>query len=208
MQTSDIVKMLVGGRTKRDRQVNVGPSEIGGCRRRVWHRIREDEETNETLRLASWMGTAIHAAIEKRLRVQDPFQERYLIEVEVEADGLMGHVDCYDKSEREVMDWKTTTKKNLSKFPTDQQRTQVQLYGYLLTCNGYEVEKVTLVAIARDGSELDIRQHTEPYDEAIALAGLDWLHDVRHMTEPPAPEKHKRFCMDYCGFFGSACEGG
>lgn len=208
MNTNDIVKIITGGRTKRDRQVNIGPSEIGGCSRRVWHRINEDEETNETLRLASWMGTAIHTAIEKRLRAVDPFGDRYMIEVEVEADGLMGHVDCYDKEEKSVMDWKTTTKKNMSKFPTDQQKMQVQLYGYLLTCNGYEVDTVTLVAIPRDGNELDIRQHSEPYDESVALSGLEWLHNVRHMQEPPAPEKHKRFCQDYCGFFGSVCEGG
>ena len=134
--------------------------------------------------------------------------ESSLIELEVEADGLMGHVDCYDKEEKSVMDWKTTTKKNMSKFPTDQQKMQVQLYGYLLTCNGYEVDTVTLVAIPRDGNELDIRQHSEPYDESVALSGLEWLHNVRHMQEPPAPEKHKRFCQDYCGFFGSVCEGG
>ena len=52
----------------------------------------------------------------------------------------------------DVIDWKTSKVRNLSYFPSTQQRWQVQTYGYLLAKNGHDVKRVSLVAIARDGS--------------------------------------------------------
>lgn len=161
--------------------------------------------TNEqTLGLAAWMGTAIHERIQRRLQYQDPWGDRYQVEVEVEYDGLMGHVDLYDKVEREVIDWKTTTRKNLGKFPTASQRTQVQLYGYLMNKTGLPVDTVTLIALARDGNELDIKEHSEPYDERYALMAVDRLQEVKGMVMPPAPEESVRFCRDYCQFYDAS----
>jgi hypothetical protein len=147
------------------------------------------------------MGTAIHTYIQEAFERQDPFKERYILEGEFEYEGLMGHVDMYDKENCEVVDWKTVKKTNLTYFPSKQQRMQVQLYGYLLTKNGTEVKTVTLVAIPRDGDERDIVFHSEPYDESVALAGLAWLKEVQEMTEAPAPEKDAFFCKSYCGYY-------
>ena len=63
--------------------------------------------------------------------------------------GIRGHIDCYNKELKEVVDWKTKTLKNLAYFPTKQQIWQVQIYGLLCEENGREVENVTLVAIPR-----------------------------------------------------------
>lgn len=189
----------------RSQQKQVGPSEIGGCRRKTWLRINGFPQTNpDTLRLAAIMGTAIHTYIEQAFERQDPFQERYILEAEVEHEGLMGHVDMYDKLNAEVIDWKTIKKSNASKFPSKQQIMQVQLYGYLFNKNGTEVKTVTLVAIPRDGDERDIVFHSEPYDESIALEGLAWLKEVKEMTESPEPEKFAFFCRDYCGFYDAS----
>jgi hypothetical protein len=186
----------------RNVQKAIGPSEIGGCSRKTWHRLQGTPKTNlNTLSMSAWMGTAIHKHIERKLLSLDPFHERYLLEVEVEHDGLRGHVDVYDKESCEVVDWKTTTKKNLSSFPSDQYWQQVQLYGWLLTNNGYAVETVTLVGIPRDGNELNVVFASQPYDESAALAGLEWLRQVQESVDPPEPEKHARFCRDYCGFY-------
>ena len=204
MNVAEARELLTGAQTARDRQTSVGPSEIGGCRRRTWHRMQGTEVTNpDTLRMAAWMGTAIHKQIEKEITVKDPFGERYLLELEVEHNGLMGHVDCFDRLNYEVIDWKTTTKKNAARFPSAQQRTQVQVYGYLLSQNGYRVDNVNLVALMRDGNELDVKVHSEPYLETLAVAGLEWLRDVRECTEPPEPTENVRFCRDYCPFFDS-----
>lgn len=187
----------------RSLQTLVGPSEIGGCATRVWHRVNGTTPTNpDTLRLAAIMGTAIHSMIEDVFANDD----RYLIETEVLIDEVTGHIDLIDTETNTVWDWKTTTKNSLPYFPSEQQRGQVQLYGYLANQNGIKVENVGLVAIARDGNENDIKEHVEPYNEAMALDLLDRYQSIREQFDPPAPEKDQAFCANYCPFFG-ACEG-
>ena len=210
MDTEFVISLIAGEkRSKRSRQAQVGPSEIGGCRRRTWHRLQGTPVVNpDTLIMAAWMGTAIHKDLERRLTMKDPFGERYEIEVAVEHNGLRGHVDVYDKQDREVIDWKTSTKSGLRDFPSEQQITQVQLYGYLLNATGKPVDNVTLVGLPRDGNETHIQVHTEPYDPAIAEAGLEWLRDVQSREEPPEPEKHRRFCIHYCNFYDASAEVG
>lgn len=208
-----LVLDLIGEKTSRSVQKDIGPSEMGGCKRRAWHRLQGTPKTNpDTLGMAAWMGTAIHTALEKAMQKQDPFGERFSLEVEVKAevDGfpVRGHVDVYDSLLAEVVDWKTTTKRGLKDFPSEQQRIQVQVYGYLLRANGFDVDAVTLVGIPRDGNEQDIVIHTEPYDESVALQGFSWLAEVREADTAPEPEKPARFCMNYCGFYDPSGEVG
>jgi len=201
MDRQEFLTIIDDSRSNRSMQKAVGPSEIGGCSRRLWHRINETPACNDTLSLAAWMGTAIHKGLEGALSRVDPFNTRYMTEVQVEHDGLMGHVDVYDREAREVIDWKTTTKSKMSKFPSESQVQQVQVYGWLLSANGYSVDSVTLVGIPRDGNERHVLFHTESYDENVALDAVAKLEDVRAMSEPPEPEEYARFCRDYCQFY-------
>ena len=190
-------------------QTQVGPSELGGCRRKVWYRLNAQPETNENeLKLAAIMGTAIHAAIEEAIGAIDPKGEKYVVEAEVQYGDMKAHVDLFIPESGDVIDWKTSKIKNLSYFPSTQQRWQVQVYGYLLSKNGYEVKTVNLVAIARDGNEKDVKVHTEPYDETMALAALSWLENVKASKELPAPEKDASFCKDYCQYYDATEEMG
>jgi CRISPR/Cas system-associated exonuclease Cas4 (RecB family) len=195
----------------RDRslQTEVGPSEIGGCKRKVWYRLNAQPHTNENQsKLAAIMGTAIHAAIEEAIGALDPEGKEYLVETEVAYGDMKAHVDLFVPSTGAVIDWKTSKIKNLSYFPSTQQRWQVQVYGYSLSKNGYEVKTVNLVAIARDGAEKDVKVHTEPYDEAIALEAFDWLAAVKASTTLPEPEKDQSFCKDYCQYYDATEEMG
>jgi len=193
----------------RSKQTQVGPSEIGGCRRKVWYRLNAHPETNDNQsKLAAIMGTAIHAAIEEAITHLDPEGKDYLVETEVAYGDMKAHVDLFVPGIGAVIDWKTSKVKNLSYFPSTQQRWQVQVYGYLLSKNGYEVKTVNLVAIARDGDERDIKVHSEPYDEASALEALQWLANVKAMTEAPAPEKDESFCQNYCQYYDASGEMG
>jgi CRISPR/Cas system-associated exonuclease Cas4 (RecB family) len=186
----------------RSQQTEVGPSEIGGCRRKVWYRLNAQPHTNDNQsKLAAIMGTAIHAAIEEAIGTLDPEGKEYLVETQVAYGDMKAHVDLFVPSTGAVIDWKTSKIKNLSYFPSNQQRWQVQVYGYLLSKNGYEVKTVNLVAIARDGNEKDVKVHTEPYDETMALAALAWLENVKASKELPAPEKDASFCKDYCQYY-------
>lgn len=202
---NELVKTITASskQSARSLQTNIGPSEIGGCRRKVYMKLNGWQPTNQnTLKMASIMGTAIHTYIQEAFHKQDPFGEKYILEESWEAEGLTGHADMFIKETGEVVDWKTTKKTNLTYFPSRQQRWQVQLYGWLISQNGYEVKTVTLVAIPRDGDERDIVYHSEPYDESIAREALDWLQAIRDWDNglPPA-EKDVSFCKNYCQFY-------
>ena len=198
-----LLDALRAGDAKRSRstQVQIGPSEVGGCRRKVWYRLNNQPETNDNeLKLAAIMGTAIHAEIERAL-ADNP---DVLVETAVEYNGMKAHIDCFVPGTGDVIDWKTSKIKNLGYFPSTQQRWQVQLYGYLLAKNGYAVNRVSLVAIARDGDERDVKVHTENYDESIALEALGWLAAVKEAKEAPAPEKDSNYCQFYCKFYDAS----
>jgi len=207
---TDIAKMLVGalsahdGQRDRSVQVDVGPSSIGDCKRRVFMHLTSAPKVNETDSLAAIMGTFIHAGIAEAIKREDPFNDNFLIEQEFSIEGLRGHIDLFIKDKKQIVDWKTTKVKSLRYFPSEQQRMQVQVYGYLLSENGYEVKKVTLVALARDGGFTDVREHTEPYDPEMAKRGLDWLAEVKEMAnngEIPDPEKDVYFCQSFCSYY-------
>ena len=194
----------------RSNQVQIGPSELGGCRRKVWYRLNNQPETNEgELKLAAIMGTAIHAAIENALAMADPEGKKYIVEQEVEYGGMKAHIDLWIPETGDVVDWKTTKKSNLSYFPSTQQRWQVQTYGYLLDKAGKgKPRTVNLVAIARDGDERDIKVHSEPYDPTVAEEALNWLVAVKESHEAPAPEKDSNYCKFYCKFYDATGEMG
>jgi CRISPR/Cas system-associated exonuclease Cas4 (RecB family) len=202
-----LLSVLHAKDASRDRstQTQVGPSEIGGCRRKVWYRLNGQPETNDNQsKLAAIMGTAIHAAIEEAIGHLDPDGKDYLVETAVEHGDMKAHVDLFIPSTGAVIDWKTSKVKNLSYFPSKQQRWQVQIYGYLLSQNGHKVNTVNLVAIARDGAEKDVKVHSEAYDEDVALEALEWLTEVKAMESAPEPEKDESFCKHYCQYYDAS----
>ena len=106
----------------RSTQTEVGPSEIGGCRRKVWYRLNAQPATNENQsKLAAIMGTAIHAAIEEAIGAIDPEGKEYLVETEVAFGDMKAHVDLFVPSTGAVIDWKTSKVRNMSYFPSNQQ---------------------------------------------------------------------------------------
>jgi CRISPR/Cas system-associated exonuclease Cas4 (RecB family) len=199
----------------RSKQTAIGPSSIGGCRRKVYYQLQDAPKTNpDTEALASILGTFIHSGIAEAIKREDPFGDNFLIEQAYEYEGLKGHCDLFIKDIGLVVDWKTTKKKSLRYFPDEQQRWQVQLYGYLLTKNGHTVNEVSLVAVPRDGLMGEIRVHREPYDEEMALAAIKWLQEVKEMAAantPPPAEKWSGFCASYCSYYDASgvtgCQG-
>jgi hypothetical protein len=204
-----ITETLINKLTDQDKnrprsvQTQVGVSEIGGCATRVWHKVNNTEVTNpDTLRLAAIMGTALHGMIEE---VFEP-DARFKVETEVAVGDILGHIDLIDTETNTIWDWKTTTKNSLAYFGSRQQMLQVQMYGWLANQNGIKIDRVGLVAIARDGNESDILEKSWAYDEAIALEAVNRYHEIKQQFEPPKPEKDAKFCASYCPFFG-ACTG-
>ena len=203
-----LAKSLKSQDNQRDRskQVEVGPSAIGGCRRRVWHTLKQTEKTNlQTDSLSAIMGTFIHAGIAEAITREDPFGDNFLIEQQMTSDVITGNIDLFIKDKGIVVDWKTTKVKSLRYFPSKSQLFQVHVYGWLLEYNGYKVNQVSLVAIPRDGEMGDIKVHIEPYSKDIAEEGLKWLAGVKEIVTkdlpPPAPEEKIFFCSRYCSYF-------
>ena len=194
----------------RSKQTQIGPSELGGCRRKVWYRLNDQPETNDNeLKLSAIMGTAIHAEIEKAISVADPKGEKYWVETSVEYNGMKAHIDLYIPETGDVIDWKTVKVKNLSYFPSLQQRWQVQVYGYLLDKSGKgKPRTVNLVAIARDGDERDVKVHSEPYDPKLAEDALNWLSAIKESADAPEPERDQNYCKFYCKYFDESGEMG
>ena len=125
-----------------------------------------------------------------------------MVETEVEYNGMKAHIDLYIPETGDVIDWKTVKVKNLSYFPTQQQRWQVQVYGYLLDKSGKgKPRTVNLVAIARDGDERDVKVHSEPYDPKIAEEALNWLAAIKESAVAPEPERDQSYCRFYCKYF-------
>jgi len=208
----DIKEKLIQALHKRENnrprstQVQIGPSELGGCRRKVWYRLNDQPETNDAeLKLAAIMGTAIHSAIESAFAGDNSI----VLEQTVEYNGMKAHVDAFVPETGDVIDWKTVKAKNLSYFPSQQQRWQVQVYGYLIDKAGKgKPRTVNLVAIPRDGDERDIKVHSEPYDESIALEALSWLEAIKESTEAPGPERDESYCKFYCQYYDASGEMG
>jgi hypothetical protein len=186
---------------ERSMQTEIGASSVYGCARQAWSIIHGKKKVNtNTESLAAIIGTAVHATLAEAMKQADTFDD-FLIEEEFRTPDLKGHVDLYIKSTKTVIDWKTTTKKNMSKFPTEQQKMQVHLYGYLIEENGYPVETVSLVAIARDGWMKDVKVWEAPYSRKTALEGIQWVRDLQMQLSPPAPERPRQFCRDFCEFY-------
>jgi CRISPR/Cas system-associated exonuclease Cas4 (RecB family) len=219
MDLKDLLsKALVSQDNSRDRskQVQVGPSALGGCRRKVYYTLKQAPITNpDTESLAAILGTFIHTGVAEAIQREDPFHDRFLVEHKVKAHGMVGHVDLYIRDEGIVCDWKTTKMKSLRYFPSQQQRWQVQVYGWLLEENGENPKHVALVAIPRDGNMSDIRVHMEKYDRDVAIQALTWLEEIEHIVDedlpPPPPGQRASFCASYCGFWspigGGGCPG-
>ena len=194
---------------ERSLQTELGASSVYGCKRQAWSILRQVPKTNHnTESLAAIIGTAVHATVAEAMKNIDVFGDDFLIEQGFSTPDLKGHCDLFIKSTGTVIDWKTTTKKNLSKFPTEQQKMQVQLYGYLIEEAGYMVHEVCLVAIIRDGQMKDTKVHQEPYDRNKALEGIQWIKDLQNTVYAPAPERPRIFCKDFCEWYDPTGEVG
>jgi len=74
----DIVKTLqtalkdADANRGRSKQVALGASSVGGCRRQAWHILQQTPATNhDTENLAAIIGTAIHGAIFEAMKAAD-----------------------------------------------------------------------------------------------------------------------------------------
>lgn len=175
----------------RSLQKRIGPSEVGHpCARRIGYILLGSDDFNPfpSVPWKPTIGTATHAWLEEQFTAANGSNDlRWLVELKVSVGeiagvDITGHVDLYDRCTGTVLDWKvvgdTQLRKYKSKGPGEQYRQQIHLYGRGLTRRGGPVDNVVIAFLPRNGELRDAYFHSEPYDEAIALAALQRANGI------------------------------
>ena len=212
----------------RSRQVAIGPSEVGhDCVRRLAYKMLDWEKVNES-QGGNWVaqvGTAIHAHLAEIFGKIEGFEVESRVTI---RQGLSGTIDLYDAKRGIVMDWKTTGFKGLqerrSQGATNQQLTQVMLYGYGKKQTGAVVNQVALVYLPTSGALDEMHVELHDYDEEMAIKAMAKIDTITQMLVGVDPEKNpdnwklipkspSKLCS-YCPYFlpfsddlSRACDG-
>jgi len=188
----------------RSTQVQIGWSEVGGCRAAMGFRLDGAWASDETDTWPAIRGTALHAWLEPILA-----QDGVRTEVETSYRGILGHADLVGP------DWLGDIKTKVlassevwRKDPSTMRQARVQAAGYAagLIDIGELPEDATirLLVVPADGGFDDWWVWEEPFDRALADEGADRLEDVqRRMAEGEQLPKDKpiQFCARYCAFY-------
>lgn len=195
--------------SERSKQRKIGPSEIGNpCERCLAERLLESARTcppdirEESI--ASWIGTAGHAAIE-RLEIPGFSHEMKVTVGEIEGIGtITGSVDLYSWHDKQIIDLKFSSTKRINSiarafttledgtvlFDNDspvvgtlqQYYVQQMLYGLGVENEGAPVESVSLLMIPRDATianfETGVTELRFKFDKATADAMLVRAQEV------------------------------
>jgi hypothetical protein len=212
----------------RNRQVSIGPSEMGDeCTRRLAYKSMGTTETNTSSDpLPSIIGTATHAWLAAAFLADNANYPipRWLVEQKVHPDDAHpGSCDLYDTWTGGVIDWKVVgaaaLKRHKLSGPSQRYVVQGHLYGLGFRRLGLWVNTVSLALLPRAGMLTGLTTWTTGYDESIALAALSRLGDIACLTYDLDLENHpERWAMvpaapssscNYCPMFkaGSPVDG-
>jgi hypothetical protein len=195
----------VDARRARSKQKKLGPSAVGGCRRKAAYSISDIAPTDDGgSKMKAILGTWIHKG------ALDALKREYgaLIEVQLQSDMLKGSADAVYLESLTVEDVKTT---GLFAYEWRLQvgvelahLWQVHLYAWLLregyipaktrrrlARGGYindrvPIEQVVVRYLCRDNGEE--WAHVQDYDPKITAQALEWLANVYADTAELGPE--------------------
>jgi len=163
----------------RSLQKQIGPSEVGmDCLRRLAYKLLDHEERPQAPNWKATVGTAVHAWLE------DVFTETRVDVGEVPGIGhITGSCDLYDRVTGTVLDHKCVGPAQLKKYrangPSQQYRTQAHLYGRGWGRAGMRATHVAICFLPRNGDLRDAYLWHEPYNEQIAVDGLNRLAGIQ-----------------------------
>lgn len=192
--------------SERDKQVKIGPSEIGGCEYCVGHTMSQKSEHpapsrgDEGFGYAAWIGTMCHYWLEQNLVLTHPVTGKpfdtlreHRVEVFDISDygSISGSVDLYVEAFRRTQDYKfpgkyayDMLKFNLRKglLPKTEYRYQQQLYAHGLIRLGFPVEMCRIIFLPRHSNNVnDVVHWEEPYNPAmvdLALKRAEMIWDL------------------------------
>jgi hypothetical protein len=180
----------------RSKVVRIGPSEIGDpCLRKLSYKLMEVPKTNSfSDPWPSISGTAIHAWLAEAFEAVNGDAD-WLVEHRVEArKGLSGTLDLFQRSSGTVIDHKcvgaTSMKTRKADGPTEQQVIQLNIYGFGLEQQGYEVKKIALAFYPLGGMLTGMHTWVGDYDKDVALSAMLRLDSTVELLAMLDPEEH------------------
>lgn len=193
----------------RSQQTDLGISEIGHpCARRLIHKINGTAKSNPGDPLAAYIGTATHTALADAITARGWLTE---VPVTIPGYGLRGNVDAWHLADGLVLDWKivgdTALRRVKADGPGQQYRWQVHTYGMALDLHSgvgdrAPISEVMIAFVPRSGRLANLHLWSEPYDEAVAEAGLRHLDDLRTVAPlgPALAPATEHFCS-WCPYW-------
>lgn len=203
----------------RSMQTKIGPSEVGNpCDRSLGFAVRDREgEPVMPLRtsdpIPKIVGTAVHSWLEAAANLDNDIErtvvglDLWKTEAKVNIThpdySIDGHCDLYDTGTNTVIDWKivgATSYRNYTRDGLAQiYRVQSHLYGLGYKQAGYDVQRVAIALLPRNGPLRDLRVIGEPFDEQLAKDSLTRLARIAKgdhwLNQPPSPSNTNcRWC--------------
>lgn len=182
------VKRGIAKPSDRDRQVKIGPSEIGMdcyfcCGYTVARRFFDLPARNDSFGYAAWLGTCAHEWLENHLTLPVDTLREHKVEVfDIEGYGtIRGHTDLVVPEWRCTADWKFPGEYSYEKLrlakakdpenwrPSNQYRYQQQLYAFALNQAGIQIDVCRILFFPRHKNSLDlVIGFEEPYTPSMA----------------------------------------
>lgn len=216
-------------RHPRSAQAQIGPSEVGGCQRKVAHKLAYGGDSDREGGWAAAKGTVLHAWLDAevfgsdRAPLMPDGSQRFYSDLKLESVSPYvngGTLDLYDKMRETVVDHKLpgdwTCKAVRAGRISEAYYVQIQLYGMGLEQAGHKVSRVALFFLPMAGDDLSGNSRgailvTWPYDRQVAQDAIDKIRKLQLLAEldgwPKTIESQPMksdFCSSCPAYIGSS----
>jgi len=143
--------------------------------------------------------SAMRMAIGKAIH-EIPFFSSTGHELEVEMDGIYGHIDEYLEDFKMIIDKKTC--RSIPREPYPHHVKQVEMYGVMLTEKGYDVEKLGVIYIDVVSPDVKAYSWTPMFDPQLLKEEMLLKRDIllEALKTGVPPPRHVSWECYYCPF--------
>lgn len=186
----------------RSAQKMVGPSEIGGCERKLAWKLAYGGDDDRPGGWASHKGTIMHSWLDEVFKGVDRFMpdgtQRFFSDMKLDQVSPYvngGTLDLYDRLHERVIDWKVPGDGTMDKARSNNLArgyyVQAQTYGLGLQQMGYPVQSVALFFLPQAGDELHKKAVLRcwKFDPDVAWAAIQNVERLQAMLTVAPPRK-------------------
>lgn len=190
----------------RSAQIQIGPSEVGGCPRKVGFKLSYGGESSRPGGWAAYRGTVLHAEMDDVFKsdlaplMPDGVTQRFFSDLKLApvCDWVNGGtLDLYDALFETVIDWKFPGSYSIDLVRkgkvSEGYYTQAQIYGLGLEQTGQRVSRVALMflPIATDdlhGTARGAIFKYWDYDRAVAWEAIEKIAAIKRLIDALGPK--------------------